>query len=222
MSLHIRAVGPWTSKLRDRVNCDKQDFPCVRINGPFGNAHQTWYNFDCSIMIGAGIGVTPYASILKDVARRLGRKDGDFGRTKKLYFIWVTRSQKHFEWLTEIIAKVEEISKNYEVDGFFESHIYITQFYDKFDLRTTMLYLSERHFQRTGGRSLFTGLEGTTHFGRPDFENVLYTIQYSNPELDNFGVFSTGPPAVTKSVARAVKNMNRSQNKKFVHRSDNF
>ena len=52
-----------------------------------------------------------------------------------MYFIWVTRTQKHFEWLTDIIREVEENDKNDLVSV----HIFVTQFYHKFDLRTTML-----------------------------------------------------------------------------------
>ena len=39
----------------------------VRIQGPFGGGNQDWYKFEVAVMIGAGIGVTPYASILNDL-----------------------------------------------------------------------------------------------------------------------------------------------------------
>lgn len=47
----------------------------------------------------------------------------------------MTRSQKQFEWMVDIIQEVEENDKQKLVDV----HIFITQFYQKFDLRTTML-----------------------------------------------------------------------------------
>lgn len=53
----------------------------------------------------------------------------------QIYFIWVTRTQRQFEWLTDIIREVEEADKNNLVSV----HIYITQLAEKFDLRTTML-----------------------------------------------------------------------------------
>lgn len=52
-----------------------------------------------------------------------------------MYFLWVTRSQKQAEWLVDIIRDVEETDKN----DFVSVHIFVTQFYQKFDLRTTML-----------------------------------------------------------------------------------
>ncbi len=53
----------------------------------------------------------------------------------QVYFIWVTRTQKHFEWLTDIIREVEEK----DVNNLVTVHLFVTQFYQKFDLRTTML-----------------------------------------------------------------------------------
>ena len=222
LSVHIRAVGPWTNKLRERVNCPQKDLPKVRILGPFGECHQNWFQYNCSVMIGAGIGVTPFASILKDVAWKMKHHRHSFCRTKKMYFIWVTRSQKQYEWLTDIIHEVERVAEEAEMEDFFHAHIYITQFYDKFDLRTTMLYLSERHFQKSDGRSLLTGLKATTHFGRPNFQALLNTIQTANREFYTFGVFSSGPPGITKNVEVACKVINKNDMAKFIHTSENF
>lgn len=52
--------------------------------------------------------------------------------------MWVTRNQKQYEWLVDIIRDVEEKDQN----DFMTAHIFITQFYQKFDLRTTMLVSS--------------------------------------------------------------------------------
>ena len=50
----------------------------------------------------------------------------------------MTRTQKQYEWFTDIIRDVEEADKKNLV----ENHIFVTQFFDKFDLRTTMLVSS--------------------------------------------------------------------------------
>lgn len=49
--------------------------------------------------------------------------------------MWVTRTQKQFEWMTDIIRDVENVDSN----QFMDTHIFVTQFKEKFDLRTTML-----------------------------------------------------------------------------------
>ena len=52
-----------------------------------------------------------------------------------MYFLWVTRTQKQYEWFTDVIREVEEA----DTKGLVEMHIFITQLLNKFDLRTTML-----------------------------------------------------------------------------------
>jgi hypothetical protein len=42
-------------------------FPQIRLEGPFGGGNQDWYKFEVAVMVGGGIGVTPYASILNDL-----------------------------------------------------------------------------------------------------------------------------------------------------------
>jgi predicted ferric reductase len=37
------------------------------LEGPFGGGNQDWYKFEVAVMVGGGIGVTPYASILNDL-----------------------------------------------------------------------------------------------------------------------------------------------------------
>jgi len=44
-------------------------------------------------------------------------------------------------------------------------------------------YICEEHFQRMSGRSIFTGLKATTHFGRPNFDKVLYAVQSKHPRV---------------------------------------
>lgn len=41
--------------------------PKLYLDGPFGEGHQEWVNFEVSVLVGGGIGVTPFASILKDL-----------------------------------------------------------------------------------------------------------------------------------------------------------
>ena len=53
----------------------------------------------------------------------------------QVYFIWVTASQRQFEWLLDILRSVEEVDEKEIV----QTHIFVTQLFHQFDLRTTML-----------------------------------------------------------------------------------
>ncbi|XP_017569119.2 dual oxidase 2 [Pygocentrus nattereri] len=220
LSLHIRAVGPWTSKLREVYNPDRLQelgsYPKLYLDGPFGEGHQEWKDFEVSVLVGGGIGVTPFASILKDLVFKSSTKLRV--QCKKVYFIWVTRTQRQFEWVSDIIREVEEMDDQELVSV----HIYITQLAEKFDLRTTMLYVCERHFQKVWNRSLFTGLRSVTHFGRPPFLAFFSSLQEVHPEVGKIGVFSCGPPGLTKNVEKACQQMNKRDQAYFIHHYENF
>ncbi|KAF6130943.1 hypothetical protein HJG60_007881 [Phyllostomus discolor] len=219
LSLHIRAVGPWTTRLREIYSpspdgCARN--PKLYLDGPFGEGHQEWHKFEVSVLVGGGIGVTPFASILKDLVFKSSVSCQVF--CKKIYFIWVTRTQRQFEWLADIIREVEENDHQDLVSV----HIYITQLAEKFDLRTTMLYICERHFQKVLNRSLFTGLRSITHFGRPPFEPFFNSLQEVHPQVRKIGVFSCGPPGMTKNVEKACQLINRQDRTHFSHHYENF
>ena len=40
------------------------------MEGPWGEGHQEWFRFEVSVLVGGGIGVTPFASILKDIVQK--------------------------------------------------------------------------------------------------------------------------------------------------------
>ncbi|NXN80294.1 DUOX2 oxidase, partial [Bombycilla garrulus] len=220
LSLHIRAVGPWTTRLRELYSPESLallgTLPKLFLDGPFGEGHQEWNKFEVSVLVGGGIGVTPFASILKDLVFKSSINSKLL--CKKIYFIWVTRTQRQFEWLTDIIREVEESDKNDLVSV----HIYITQLAEKFDLRTIMLYICERHFQKVLNRSLFTGLRSITHFGRPPFVPFFSSLQDVHHKVPKIGVFSCGPPGLTKSVEQACQQMNKKDQTYFAHHYENF
>ncbi|XP_070687320.1 dual oxidase 1 [Pempheris klunzingeri] len=220
LSLHIRAVGPWTSQLRELYTEESLlqlgAYPKLYLDGPFGEGHQEWIDFDVSVLVGGGIGVTPFASILKDLVFKSSIRSKI--QCKKVYFIWVTRTQRQFEWVSDIIREVEEM----DTQELLCVHTYITQVAEKFDLRTTMLYVCERHFQKVWNRSLFTGLRSITHFGRPPFVSFFSSLQEVHPEVGKIGVFSCGPPGLTKNVEKACQQMNKRDQAHFMHHYENF
>ncbi|XP_060030546.1 dual oxidase 1 isoform X3 [Erinaceus europaeus] len=168
LSLHIRAAGPWTTRLREIYSPPTGDvcarYPKLYLDGPFGEGHQEWHKFEVSVLVGGGIGVTPFASILKDLV--------------------------------------------------FKSSVSCQVFCKK--------YICERHFQKVLNRSLFTGLRSVTHFGRPPFEPFFNSLQEVHPQVRKIGVFSCGPPGMTKNVEKACQLINKQDRTHFSHHYENF
>ncbi|VDN40281.1 unnamed protein product [Gongylonema pulchrum] len=165
LELYIKAVGPWTWNLRNEITCAQANgtpYPVLHLHGPYGDGNQDWHNFEVAVLVGGGIGVTPYASILTDldwhnfevavlvgggigvtpyasiltdlVLDKLSDRHTDI-KCKKVYFVWVCATHKNYEWFIEVLRSVEELDKEHLL----EMHIFVTQFFHKFDLRTTML-----------------------------------------------------------------------------------
>ncbi|XP_066998293.1 dual oxidase [Anabrus simplex] len=223
LSCHIKAQGPWTWKLRnyfDPCNYNPEvDHPKIRLEGPFGGGNQDWYKFEVAVMVGGGIGVTPYASILNDLVFGTSTNRYSGVACKKVYFLWICPSHRHFEWFIEVLRDVEKK----DVTNVLEIHIFITQFFHKFDLRTTMLYICENHFQRLSKMSMFTGLKAVNHFGRPDMSSFLKFVQKKHSYVSKIGVFSCGPRPLTKSIMSACEEVNKGRKLPyFIHHFENF
>ncbi|GBN11154.1 Dual oxidase [Araneus ventricosus] len=140
LSVHVKAQGPWTWKLRNHFDPNNMQpsmhkVQKVRLEGPYGGGNQDWYKFEVAVMVGGGIGVTPYASILNDLVFGTSTNRYSGVACKKVYFLWICPSHRHFEWFIEVLRDVERK----DVTNVLEVHIFITQFFHKFDLRTTML-----------------------------------------------------------------------------------
>ncbi|EJW78590.1 hypothetical protein WUBG_10499, partial [Wuchereria bancrofti] len=137
-----------------------------------------------------------------------------------VYFVWVCSTHKNYEWFIEVLHNVEELDK----EDLLEMHIFVTQFFHKFDLRTTMLYICEKHFRSdSNGRSMFTGLNAVNHFGRPNFEALFKFIQNKHRDVQAVGVFSCGPNSVNKEIRKACREVNRVRSAaSFCHRFETF
>lgn len=230
LSVHVKAQGPWTWKLRNyfdpnNMQLNDSDTPKanppgqIRLEGPYGGGNQDWYKFEVAIMVGGGIGVTPYASILNDLVFGTSTNRYSGVACKKVYFLWICPSHRHFEWFIDVLRDVERK----DVTNVLEVHIFITQFFHKFDLRTTMLYICENHFQRISNRSMFTGLRAVNHFGRPDMTSFLKFVQHQHSYVSKVGVFSCGPSALTKSISVACETVNKNRKLPyFLHHYENF
>lgn len=97
LQIHIKADGNWTDRLHKVAGAAKDgqddDFAMIKvgIDGPFGAPAQRFYTFDKTIVVGSGIGVTPFSACLTDLEEKYKAK-GDpwkltrtrsFGRSRK-------------------------------------------------------------------------------------------------------------------------------------------
>uniref|UniRef100_A0A8C9J9E3 NADPH oxidase 2 n=1 Tax=Panthera tigris altaica TaxID=74533 RepID=A0A8C9J9E3_PANTA len=127
-SIHIRIVGDWTEGLFNACGCDKQEFqdawklPKIAVDGPFGTASEDVFSYEVVMLVGAGIGVTPFASILKSVWYKYCNNATNL-RLKKIYFYWLCRDTHAFEWFADLLQLLENPMLG---SGFLSYNIYLT------------------------------------------------------------------------------------------------
>ncbi len=76
--------------------------------------------------MGAGIGVTPFASVLKSIYYRLS-EEGQRLHLKKVYFVWICPETNSFEWFAELFSELEHQLHERGIDDFLTSWIYLTR-----------------------------------------------------------------------------------------------
>ncbi|KAI8852816.1 ferric reductase NAD binding domain-containing protein [Chytridium lagenaria] len=223
VSVHIRVVGDWTTAFAKRLGCrfgDKDEaglapptsLPMVMIDGPYGSASEDVFDYEVSVLVGAGIGVTPFASILKTIWYRINNPSGLI-KLRKVYFIWVCRDKDAFEWFQDLLATLEEEN----IDGFIEIHTYLTQGVKIDELRNIILNDEE------GTRDAITGLRSPTYFGRPNFDQIFKGMRQTHPGTD-IGVFFCGPKILSKNLHKACNRWTEATDNgtRFFYGKENF
>ncbi|POM73113.1 Respiratory burst oxidase [Phytophthora palmivora] len=148
LSLHIQNAGDWTgalykrlemlqklhetSAVEDQGNPRTSPYPAVYLDGPVGAPAQDYSRYREVVLIGAGIGVTPFASILRSIMHQWEsyrcpqckhvRFPPSF-QLRKIYFYWVTREQESLTWFTNTMNQLSEMDteNRLEIHNFFSS-----------------------------------------------------------------------------------------------------
>ncbi|SPO07584.1 related to NADPH oxidase 1 [Cephalotrichum gorgonifer] len=210
ISIHMRVVGDFTKGVAKALGCefdrkaagDKKDtsqvvgvdgaatgvdpalrrvLPRVYIDGPFGSASEDVFKYEVSILVGAGIGVTPFASILKSIWYRMNYPKKRT-RLSKVYFFWVCRDFGSFEWFRSLLLAIEA----QDVDNRIEIHTYLTAKIKADDATNIMIN------DANADKDTITGLRSPTNFGRPNWDMIFRGIRKLHTPAEA-GVFFCGP-----------------------------
>ncbi|XP_076267162.1 dual oxidase 2-like isoform X1 [Rhynchophorus ferrugineus] len=213
LRVYIPAVDAWSREVFNFFDGTEKRTKIapirVRLEGPLGNGIKYWERYEVAVFIGDAIGVSQFASVLKEISNYMKIK-ADIC-CKKVYFIWVSDTHKQLEWLVDLIYETE----NNDPRGFFCCHIFVTEHYKNFDLRTILSFIFEKYYRRIYGKSLFMNLRALTYYNRPRFPEILKNINSFHPNSKLFGVFTSGSINFVNSIGKACTEVNGRKNKKF-------
>lgn len=192
LTFHIRSLGNWTATLHEHVAQRKGELHAY-VDGPYGTPSKHIFQARFAVLIGAGIGVTPFASVLESIVLRAGGASPAPSALEKVHFFWLNRDQVSFEWFRGLLSRLESIDRNALV----ETHLCMT--HAPTGMTAFGLELARELMAAAGRSDFFTGLRTRTHTGRPDWESMLGEIakRHAPAKVD---VFFCGPYALARTL----------------------
>ncbi|XP_069170298.1 NADPH oxidase 5 isoform X2 [Procambarus clarkii] len=162
----------------------------VHVDGPYGTPSTRIFSVTHAVLVGAGIGVTPFASILQSVMMRYRAAKtpcpycqvpsclalpSTLRKLRKVDFVWVNRDIGSFEWFLEVLAALE--SEQRVIGAAMETFLNL-------------------HLYKTGAAPLSPTLPlaSSIRAGRPDWDKVFSGIRDSR--VGKVCVFYCGPPSL--------------------------
>lgn len=269
ISVHIRTLGDWTSQLRVvfsevcqpstdgksgllRAETDRQVvgpvFPKVLIDGPYGAPAQDYKDYEVVLLVGLGIGATPFISILKDIINNMKLLEsngsanspqldlesgaaggGDSSSTinnKRGSSSFKTR-RAYFYWVTReqgsfdwFKGVMNEVAET-DRKGAIELHNYCTSVYEEGDARSALIAMLQSLNHTKNGVDVVSGTRVKSHFARPNWRNVYKRIALNHRD-QRIGVFYCGAPALTNELRLLAQDFSRKTTTKFEFHKENF
>ncbi|XP_046524720.1 NADPH oxidase 3 [Equus quagga] len=195
-SVHIRAAGDWTEALCKAFGAEGQALkepwrlPRLAVDGPFGATLTDVFHYPVSVCIAAGIGATPFASLLKSLWYKCYESHTQL-KLSKVYFYWICRDPTAFEWFADLLLSLETCMSERGKTRFLSYHIFLTG-WDENQAVHIALHWDEN-------TDVVTGLKQKTFYGRPNWNNEFRQIAYNHPS-SNIGVFFCGPKTLSKTL----------------------
>ncbi|CAM4795418.1 unnamed protein product [Rotaria magnacalcarata] len=204
----------------------------VIIKGPYSSCARYVFDSKHVVLIGAGIGVTPYASILSSlIAQFRGShfvrrnnshvyyiSDG-FNENRKLQkvdFIWLNRDFENFEWFLNLLRRFEQEQESYlalhpNEKRFLDIHLYCTDPQLASNVDNAPLELVRKICAPVARRDIYTGLKSRTNFGRPSWEKIFNRfISLENASTADDHTIHNNLVTMTHTTLDTVLEMNQS------------
>jgi predicted ferric reductase/Ca2+-binding EF-hand superfamily protein len=213
VSVHVRNSGNWTGALYEyfkRIRTEGREVETsIHLDGPYGAPSSQSADSKIAILIGAGIGVTPCASILQSILHQHQAKKGRGGALQRVHFFWLNRDQQSFEWFEELLRQLEIE----DFDDFLDINIFLTG--AKPDMKSRTLDIAMDMLHDRFKVDLVTGLRARTNMGHPKWEAVFEQLaqRYRGQAVD---VYFCGPPGLSTTLNRHANKVG------FKYHKENF
>ncbi|KAG7470910.1 hypothetical protein MATL_G00118950 [Megalops atlanticus] len=188
--IHLRVVGDWTERFTELLLPDpsmdseilpivnQRRYPKLYIDGPFGSPSEEVFNYEVSLCVAGGIGVTPFASVLNALLDEWQRY-----KLRRIYFIWVCRELQSFYWFADLLCALHQ-------------KLWQDNRPDYFNIQ---LYLSNAEGLQNMSGERYRALSSRLLIGRPRWKLLFEEIGKANKHK-RVGVFCCGPKGISKTL----------------------
>ncbi|KAI1893949.1 hypothetical protein AGOR_G00128910 [Albula goreensis] len=185
--IHLRVVGDWTERFSELLLpgsgieseilpiVQQRRYPKLYIDGPFGSPSEEVFNYEVSLCVAGGIGVTPFAAVLNALLDEWQKY-----KLRRIYFIWICRELQSFYWFADLLCAVYHKENRP----------------DYFNIR---LYLSKAEGLQTISEERYRALSSRLLIGRPRWKPLFEEIGKANKHK-RVGVFCCGPKGISKTL----------------------
>ncbi|XP_031391962.1 respiratory burst oxidase homolog protein F isoform X2 [Punica granatum] len=223
--------------------------PKLCIDGPYGAPAQDYTKYDVLLLVGLGIGATPFISILKDLLNNIVKmeeladsvsehsrgSEGSAGNMESLNANRVSPKKKkslkttnaYFYWVTReqgsfdwFKGVMNEVA-DLDQRGVIEMHNYLTSVYEEGDARSALITMVQALNHAKNGVDIVSGTRVRTHFARPNWKKVFNRMcsKHSNARI---GVFYCGAPVLAKELSKLCYEFNQKGSTKFDFHKEQF
>lgn len=268
LSIHIRQLGDWTQELKRVFSeaCEqpeagksgllradentKTSLPKLLIDGPYGAPAQDYRKYDVLLLVGLGIGATPFISILKDLLINIvkmeeqadlvsdfsGNSDMSAATSEQPALNKVSPKKRkstlrttnaYFYWVTREQGSFDwfkgVMNEVAELDqrGVIEMHNYLTSVYEEGDARSALITMVQALNHAKNGVDIVSGTSVRTHFARPNWRKVFSKTLTKHANA-RIGVFYCGAPILAKELSKLCKEFNQKGTTKFEFHKEQF
>ncbi|KAD6795092.1 hypothetical protein E3N88_05988 [Mikania micrantha] len=267
LAIHVRQLGDWTQELNrvfsevcEKPMADKSGLlradettkatlPRLLIDGPYGAPAQDYRKYDVLLLVGLGIGATPFISILKDLLNNIVKMEeleeslsgysrqsdqssgsadsSSHGKASPSKKKFLRTTNAYFYWVTReqgsfdwFKGVMNEVA-DLDQRGVIEMHNYLTSVYEEGDARSALITMVQALNHAKNGVDIVSGTRVRTHFARPNWKKV-FSKTCTKHAGARIGVFYCGAPVLAKELSNLCHEYNQKGSTKFEFHKEQF
>jgi len=214
-------AGDWTKDVKELLEAAQtggKPWPDICLRGGYGAPAEGMKNSRHIVMVGAGVGATPFLSFLATVCRDAQQgKKSQFDGVETAVFYWVSREPEDFAWVNEyssVIAATPSLKDRVSVRLCLSKSLETSATPECSAAQIAMFWAGAQIALRNGKAvNLAKELGAPTQFGRPNWKKELksrgaeltrlFPSEVQDGQCMDVGVYVCGNPMLVESLEEA-------------------